>query len=120
MQLFELRRLMAEREQCNKAWMEFVRAPSLSMGLYYLKSGEEDLQKPHTEDEVYYVVNGRAVFRAGTEQWSVEPGTLILVERSVEHRFSHITEDLTLLVFFAPPEGSRAERQVEELPKRPS
>jgi hypothetical protein len=31
---------------------------------------------------------------------------LIFVERSLEHRFFDITEDLTVLVFFAPPEGS--------------
>jgi hypothetical protein len=37
----------------------------------------------------------------------VAPGSLIFVERSVVHRFFDITEDLTVLVFFAPPKGSR-------------
>ena len=32
-------------------------------------------------------------------------GSVIFVERAVEHRFVDITEDLTVLVFFAPPEG---------------
>jgi hypothetical protein len=36
----------------------------------------------------------------------VASGTLIFVERSVEHRFFDITENLTVLVLFAPPEGS--------------
>jgi hypothetical protein len=30
---------------------------------------------------------------------------VIFVERAIEHRFLDITEDLTVLVFFAPPEG---------------
>jgi mannose-6-phosphate isomerase-like protein (cupin superfamily) len=76
------------------------------MGIYHLKAGQADPQQPHSEDEVYYVINGRASFQAGSEQITVEPGALIFVERNVEHRFFGITEDLTVLVFFAPPEGS--------------
>ena len=86
--------------------MEFLRASSLSVGLYHLKAGQADPQKPHREDEVYYVLSGKGYFRAGQEQQAVGPGTLIVVERSVEHRFYDIAEDLTVLVFFAPPEGS--------------
>ena len=52
------------------------------------------------------VVSGKASFRAGEETQAVAPGSLIFVERSVKHRFFDITEDLTVLVFFAPPEGS--------------
>jgi hypothetical protein len=37
---------------------------------------------------------------------TIVPGCVIFVERAVEHRFLDITEDLTLLVFFAPPEGA--------------
>jgi quercetin dioxygenase-like cupin family protein len=76
------------------------------MGVYHLKAGQADPQQPHSEDEVYYVINGRASFQAGSEQQLAGPGSLIYVERNVEHRFLEITEDLTVLVFFAPPEGS--------------
>ena len=104
MQTFDLGSLKKE----NQTWLEFLRAASLSMGLYCLKAGQADRQQPHTEDEVYYVVSGRASFRAGQEQQAAEPGTVIFVERLVEHRFFDVTEDLTVLVFFAPPEGSQA------------
>jgi mannose-6-phosphate isomerase-like protein (cupin superfamily) len=77
------------------------------MGLYRLKAGEADEQQPHTEDEVYLVLGGKASFRAGDEQQLVAAGTLIYVERNVEHRFCDIVEDLTVLVFFAPAEGSQ-------------
>ena len=106
MQLFDLSTLLAERARNGRAWLEFLRAPSLSAGVYHLKAGQPDPQQPHTEDEVYYVVSGRAFFRAGAEQLNVGPGRLIYVKRNVEHRFFDITEDLTLLVFFAPAEGS--------------
>jgi mannose-6-phosphate isomerase-like protein (cupin superfamily) len=114
MQTFDLSSLVSETGPRDQAWLEFLRVPSLSVGLYRLKAGQADLQRPHTEDEVYYVLSGRASFRAGERQQAVGPGTLIFVERSLEHRFHDVTEDLTLLVFFAPPEGSLAERSGTE------
>jgi quercetin dioxygenase-like cupin family protein len=106
MQTFNLNDLVAEGERGNQRWREFLRVPSLSMGLYRLKAGPADEQRPHTEDEVYLVISGKASFRAGGKQQAVVPGSLIFVERAVEHRFVDITEDLTVLVFFTPPEGS--------------
>ena len=106
MQTFSIDKLTAESAAKNQAWLEFLRVPSLSMGLYCLKAGQIDQQKPHTEDEVYYVVSGKAWFRAGAQQQIVGPGSVLFVERAVEHHFHDITEDLHLLVFFAPPEGS--------------
>ena len=104
MQIFRLNDLVTEGR--NKRWQEFIRASSLSMGLYRVKAEQPDEQKPHAEDEVYLVISGKASFRAGEHEQAVAPGTLIFVERSVEHRFFDVTEDLTVLVFFAPPEGS--------------
>ena len=106
MQTFELGEVLAEREKSNRAWLEFLRVPSLSMGVYHLKVGQPDPQQPHTEDEVYYVVSGRAKFRADGQEQVVGPDTLIFVEKAVEHCFYEISEDLTLLVIFAPPEGA--------------
>jgi quercetin dioxygenase-like cupin family protein len=110
MRAFDLDVLSAERRRSGKAWLEFLRVPSLSMGVYHLEAGQEDRQQPHTEDEVYYVVAGRARFRVGAEVQEAQPGSILFVERLVEHRFFDITEDLTVLVFFAPAEGSQQGR----------
>ena len=106
MQTFTLNDLVAESERTCQRWREFLRVPALSMGLYRLKAGQADEQRPHTEDEVYVVVSGKAPFRAGGREQAIAPGSVIFVERAAEHRFVDITEDLTVLVFFAPPEGS--------------
>jgi mannose-6-phosphate isomerase-like protein (cupin superfamily) len=106
MQAFEWSELLAERGRVGGPWLEFLRAATLSMGVYHLRAGEEDRQRPHTEDEVYYVVAGRARFRAGEEDREVQPGTLLFVPRLVEHRFLDVAADLSVLVFFAPAEGS--------------
>ena len=106
MQSFQLSELSRQLKQSSGRWLEFLHVPSLSMGVYHLKAGQQDPQQPHTEDEVYYVLSGRAKLRAGTEERPVQPGALIFVERLIEHRFFDIREDLTVLVFFAPAEGS--------------
>jgi len=109
MQTFDLGELLGRRERSGRAWLEFLRERSLSMGVYHLPAGQDDPQRPHTEDEVYYVVAGRARFRTGDEVRDVGPGSILFVERLAEHRFFDITEDLTALVFFAPAEGSLRE-----------
>ena len=102
MDAFELAEVIAARRDSGEAYLQFLNAGSLSVGLYVLPEGGEDPQQPHAEDEVYYVVSGRAVVRVGEENRPVGPGSLIFVGAEVPHRFHAIAEELTLLVFFAP------------------
>jgi mannose-6-phosphate isomerase-like protein (cupin superfamily) len=103
---------MSERAQSGRAYLEFLRVPALSAGLYELPAGRTDPQQPHSEDEVYYVARGRAQIRVAGEDRAVGPGSVVFVAAGVEHRFHSIEEDLAVLVFFAPAEyslGVRAE-----------
>jgi mannose-6-phosphate isomerase-like protein (cupin superfamily) len=88
---------------------EFLRRESLSVGLYRLPAGVVDPQEPHTEDEVYYVVSGRATIEVADESTAVEAGDVVFVERGVDHRFVDIEEELVVLVLFAPAEGTAGE-----------
>jgi mannose-6-phosphate isomerase-like protein (cupin superfamily) len=106
MSIFELPQLCEARAQSGRRYLEFLRVPTLSSGLYVLPAGDVDPQQPHKEDEVYYVVRGRGSFRAGAEDRPVQAGAILFVPAGVEHRFHSITEELTLLVFFAPAESS--------------
>ena len=51
------------RAQAGELYQEFLHVPAMSAGLYELAVGAEDPQEPHTEDELYYVVAGRAALR---------------------------------------------------------
>ncbi len=92
----------------RERYQEFLRIPALSAGLYVLGVGETDPQRPHQEDEIYYVTSGRGMIRVGTEDRPVEPGTIVYVPSRVEHRFHSIEEELRVLVVFAPAETSPA------------
>lgn len=104
MQAFELGQLLGKHEQNQQLYLEFLRVPALSMGLYRLPAGSVDPQQPHTEAEVYYIAGGRGMLRVGEENQEVTAGSIVFVEAGVEHRFHSITEDLNILVFFAPAE----------------
>src|SRR5689334_24909141 len=106
MQAYELAQLISQRETTQKLYLEFLKVPDLSMGLYVLPAGGADPQSPHTEDEVYYVVSGRAQILVADESRPVQAGSIVYVSKNVAHRFHSIEEDLTVLVFFAPAEYS--------------
>ena len=103
--LFQIGQLEKQRQQSRKSYLEFLRVPAMSAGLYTLAAGGVDPQKPHKEDELYYVVRGRARMRVGSEERVVGTGSVIFVAAEVEHHFHDISEELVVLVFFAPAES---------------
>jgi mannose-6-phosphate isomerase-like protein (cupin superfamily) len=104
MQAYELAQLISRQKDSNKLYLEFLNVPDLSMGLYVLPAGGVDPQSPHTEDEVYYVVSGKAKIKVADEDRDVQTGSIVYVAKNVEHKFHSIEEELTILVFFAPAE----------------
>ena len=90
--------------QSGKLYREFLRVPAMSAGLYVLPAGATDPQRPHYEDEMYYVIRGRARFRVGDEDREISAGSVVFVAAEVEHRFYDIAESLAVLVIFAPAE----------------
>ena len=103
-QHFHLDELTRQRAEKGKPYLEFLRVPAMSAGVYVLPKGGADPQKPHREDEMYYVVRGRARMQTGSDHAEVRAGSIIFVEADREHRFYDIEEELEVLVFFAPAE----------------
>jgi mannose-6-phosphate isomerase-like protein (cupin superfamily) len=93
-----------ERARAGELYREFLRVESMSAGLYVLEAGAADPQSPHAQDEVYYVVSGRARLTSGGDERTVEAGDVLFVPAQEEHRFHSIEERLSLLVVFAPAE----------------
>jgi len=103
---YQLPELERERRQTSKLYLEFLRVPAFSAGVYVLPARASDPQSPHKEDELYYVVRGRARMKIGSEDEAVTQGSVIFVAAGIEHRFYDIAEELTVLVFFAPSESA--------------
>jgi mannose-6-phosphate isomerase-like protein (cupin superfamily) len=91
------------RDEQGHGYVDFLASEKLSVGLSVWPAGSIDRQRPHREDEVYYVISGRGTVRVADEDRPVKAGSLVFVAANIEHRFHNIEEDLRVLVFWAPP-----------------
>jgi mannose-6-phosphate isomerase-like protein (cupin superfamily) len=99
-QTFNLPEEVEKQLSSGSPYREFLRFPSLSCGVYTLDVGSKDLQGPHDEDEVYFVVKGKAKLRIDGRVVAIGPESIVYVGATAEHSFFEIEEKLTLLVFF--------------------
>ena len=114
-EVFALDQLLAKRLQAGRSYLEFLRVPAMSAGVYVLPAGAPDLQQPHYQDEIYYVVRGKAKMRLVSKERDEEPAeerpvgedNVIFVEAGLEHRFFDVEEELVVLVMFAPAESNQ-------------
>lgn len=98
--------LRSMRAAAGQRYLEFLRVPNLSAGLYHLDAGAEDPQSAHQQDEVYFVASGRGRFRMGSDDREIGPGSVLFVPTLLPHRFHDLVEPLDVLVVFGPAESS--------------
>jgi mannose-6-phosphate isomerase-like protein (cupin superfamily) len=101
-QVFSSGQLAGMIDGRSPAFVEFLRAGSLSCAIYRLPAGARDMQAPHLEDEVYFVVGGHAWLQIGDEKREVCAGDVLYVRATARHSFFDIDQDLTLIAVFGP------------------
>jgi mannose-6-phosphate isomerase-like protein (cupin superfamily) len=103
----ELDEMIARARAASDSYAaEVLLSDLLSVGLYIVPAEGTDDQTPHGEDEVYFTVRGRAKLRVGDDDHPVQPGTILFVPAREVHYFHDVSEELILVVFWAPPEKS--------------
>ena len=107
MRIIEDAALFTPPDKGPSHWAERFRVPDLSVGTYSIPAGGTDDQEPHDEDEIYVVIGGRAILTSDSATAAVQAGSVVYVPAGENHAFTQITENLTLLVIFAPAYGSR-------------
>ena len=118
--VYSIEELERRHAEARHLWLEFLRVPTMSAGLYVLPTGAKDPQTPHHEDEVYVVLRGRATLRIRSDDRPVEPGTVAFVPREVPHHFHTVNERLVVVVVFAPAETVEDEPPRADPPARAS
>jgi mannose-6-phosphate isomerase-like protein (cupin superfamily) len=83
-------------------FIQHLVVPDLSVGTYSIPAYGVDDQTPHRQDEIYVVIHGRARLTTPDGDVPVGPGDVLYVPVGEEHRFVDITENLSMLVVFAP------------------
>ena len=89
----------------KRRYREAFRSRSLSLGVYALPRGGMDPQMPHREDELYFVLSGRADLVAAGRRATLRAGAIAFVAAGVPHRFERIGRGFVVAVAFAPPES---------------
>ena len=104
--VYSVEQLTRGLEKTEPAFLEFLRTPSLTGAVYRLPAGSRDMQAPHLEDEIYWVVSGHAWLQIGEEKREVRAGDILFVRATQEHSFFDIDDDLTLVAVFGPLRGT--------------
>lgn len=97
----------------NKALTQLTESRSLFKQLFKHGSLEvevyrpvkEDLQQPHTRDEVYVIISGTGEFMLEGSRSSFGPGDFLFVPAGAVHRFERFSHDFATWVLFYGPEG---------------
>jgi len=65
----------------------------------------EDLQQPHTRDEIYVVASGSGWFINGEKSMPFSTGDVLFAAAGEVHKFADFTTDFVVWVIFYGPEG---------------
>lgn len=96
--------LLPPETQAGRRYAEPFTNGSMRLGMYAPRG--HDPQKPHDQDELYFVVSGTGTFQHGDERTAFKPGDALFVAAGVEHRFEDFSEDfVTWVVFWGPAGG---------------
>lgn len=100
---FTIEGIIDQQRASGNSWLEFLNVQNLSMGVYNIPAGTDDREShdPHDRDEVYVGVKGQGRLTADGVVFDVTANSVIFVEAGIEHHFHDVTDDLTVLVFFA-------------------
>jgi mannose-6-phosphate isomerase-like protein (cupin superfamily) len=99
--IFELQNIISDLDYEGGYLLDFMKVRNLEAGIIRLHPGEKDIQKPHSADELYYVLEGSGFMEIGKTSHLVKKGSIIFVPAGLEHRFYGNKDDLTVLYVFA-------------------
>ena len=71
-------------------------------------------QTPHTQDEIYVIVQGRGVLFHDGKRDAFESGDLLFVAAGTEHHFEEFSDDLAVWVVFYGVDGGEIPDSVGE------
>lgn len=95
--------------EVTEQWPEGVRSVVAlrhgTMSVKLFAPGSTDRQRPHLQDEVYFVIAGSGTFVLDGKRHAFAPGTAFFVRAGANHRFEDFTPDFVTWVVFWGPEG---------------
>lgn len=79
-----------------------------SLSLTVFTPREKDYQTYHTQDELYFIMQGRGEFVVEAQRYPFESGDALFVPAYKKHRFENFSEDLVTWAVFWGPQGGES------------
>ncbi|MFN2439116.1 MAG: cupin domain-containing protein [Chitinophagaceae bacterium] len=76
-----------------------------TMQLKYYSPKLIDKQTPHSQDEIYIIATGHAMFNRAGEIINCKKGDVLFVPATIEHRFENLSDDFATWVIFYGKKG---------------
>ena len=98
-----IRKIWDESEKvARKMLVERKEAETIAMGYVSVEKGNSTQVDTHdNEEEIYVILNGRAILMIGEEKQEVEPGMVAYVPRNKKHNMTCISDENLEYLYFA-------------------
>jgi mannose-6-phosphate isomerase-like protein (cupin superfamily) len=78
---FNLKDNLEKIQKSNSYFHTFINKDNLAAGVLILKSGEEDTQEPHENEQVYFVLSGNGYLKIKNKNYKVSKEKLFFVAK---------------------------------------
>jgi mannose-6-phosphate isomerase-like protein (cupin superfamily) len=101
--LQQVQALLPPEDQQGRRYAEPWSRGTMRTGFYAPRG--HDPQKPHDQDELYFVVSGSGTFFHDGTRSPFKPGDALFVAAGVQHRFEDFSDDFGAWVVFWGQKG---------------
>jgi mannose-6-phosphate isomerase-like protein (cupin superfamily) len=100
--IFDIESILSkiDSEDNSTYFIDFLRNNSFEAGVLKLNPGQKDIQGPHLEDELYFVIEGKGYINISEENHQIKKGSFIFVPSKTNHYFHGNKEPLVVLYVF--------------------
>jgi len=92
--------LTLDKKGDSSYFLDFIHNSSFEVGVLRLNPGQKDTQGPHSEDELYFVVEGNGYINIVEKNLKIKKGSCIFVPSKTVHYFHGNKERLVVLYVF--------------------
>ncbi|HKO65808.1 MAG TPA: cupin domain-containing protein, partial [Candidatus Nitrosocosmicus sp.] len=89
--------LTLDKKGDSSYFLDFIHNSSFEVGVLRLNPGQKDTQGPHSEDELYFVVEGNGYINIVEKNFKIKKGSCIFVPSKATHYFHGNKERLVVL-----------------------
>ena len=92
--------LNLDKKEDSAYFLDILHNNSFEVGVLRLNPGQKDTQGPHSEDELYFVMEGKGYINMVEKNYEVRKGFCIFVPSKTKHYFHGHKERLVVLYVF--------------------